>query len=89
MSITGRFFVTPHAVERYIERIHPGIKYEQALREILEHADRAHRVKEIEPGVSEWRARPPLRLRFRIAEHGPDLPQVLTVLKPSESWQPR
>lgn len=32
---TGRFFITPYAVKRYVERVRPGLTYSQALSELI------------------------------------------------------
>lgn len=74
--------MTPHAVARYIERARPGLSYERALAELIDESTRAHRVKEISPGLSLWRGPKPMRLRYRVADPTtPDeLPQLVTVL---------
>ena len=48
MSVAGRFFVTPHAVERFRERIDPRLDYDAALAAVIY-------------GL-EWDAMPPKRL---------------------------
>lgn len=78
--MTGPWFITPHAVHRYIERIRPGLGYEQALRELIEQSDKAHAVKEIEPGLWLYRGTKPRRLRFRVSTRGERSPQLVTVL---------
>jgi hypothetical protein len=80
MSIDGPFFITPHAVWRYVERIRPGLTYERALRELIDICKGAHAVKEIEPGLSLWRGPKPRRLRLRVSTREPGLPQLVTVL---------
>ncbi len=32
---TGKFFITPYAIKRYIERVRPGLTYNQALSELI------------------------------------------------------
>lgn len=81
MSARGRWFVTPHAVRRYIERVRPELTYEQALEELVAASMRARRLRETSPGVALYRDGRPLRTRFRVAENGPGLPQLLTVLR--------
>lgn len=39
--IAGRWFISPHAVRRYIARVHPGISYERGLQELVEASERA------------------------------------------------
>jgi hypothetical protein len=84
----GRWFVGPHAVARYIERIAPGLTYEQARARIIEDSERAHRVK-VEGDVEHWRGPRPLRVQYRIAPGEGDLPVVLTVLASHVGWRPR
>lgn len=83
-EVTGRFFVTPHAVERYRERIpgKRGLSYEQALGELIRLLDRAHRVRVDDNGTELWRVGNPTRLRFRVQPSSLGLPQVLTVMMP-------
>lgn len=81
----GRFFVTPHAVHRYIERVHRGISYERALGEIIEAADRAHYVKDYNSGQY-WRGPKPMRLRLIVANgSGGELPQIITILPAADN----
>jgi len=79
--IAGRWFVTPHAVRRYVERVDPQLTYELALAALIRESETARRVKELEPGVWLYRGRRPRRLRFRVAENDRGAPQILTVLK--------
>jgi hypothetical protein len=73
------FFVTPHAIERYTQRVHRGIQYEQALSEILQEARGAHYVKNY--GSAEyWRCGKPMRLRLIVGRVNPGLPQIMTIL---------
>lgn len=81
----GRWFITPHAVTRYRERIRPKASYAQALGELIAMSASAHRVKVREDGAEEWRGGKPLRLRFRVSTDG----QLLTVLRPHERWETR
>lgn len=78
--IRGEWFITSHAVRRYIERIRPGISYERALGELIEISEGAHPVKEIEPGLWLWRGPRPRRLRLRVSTKEPGAPQLVTVL---------
>lgn len=78
----GGFFVTPHAVERYRERI-PGkarLSYERARDELVELTRKAHFVRHQRDGSELWRVGKPTRLRMRVVRSGPGLPQVTTVL---------
>jgi hypothetical protein len=86
----GRFFVTPHAVERYQERVHRGICYDRALREILEICERAHYVKDYHGGAQYWRGPKPMRLRLLVAPAvGDELPQVITILPAADRMEKR
>jgi hypothetical protein len=82
----GRWFITPHAVRRYIERC-PGARlltYEQALEMLIDESERAHRVKiRRNAGEELWRGGKPWRLRYVVRVDVPagTLPQLLTVLR--------
>lgn len=78
--IAGPWFITPHAVHRYIERVRPHLTYERALSDLIEESRRAHAVKEIQPGLWLWRGGKPRRLRFRVSVMGSGAPQLVTVL---------
>jgi hypothetical protein len=80
MSVVGRWFITPHAVRRYIQRVAPGLTYEQALGELVHLSESARRVKERAPGIWLWRGPKPRRLRFVVSTRGAgELPQLLTL----------
>jgi hypothetical protein len=76
----GRWFITPHAVRRYIERVRPGIAYERALSDLVRLSVKAHHVKAIEGGAELWRGPKPRRLRFIVAQGMAGKPQLVTVL---------
>jgi len=87
MSAEGRFFFTPHAVSQYRARVHRGISYERALRELVEESAGAHYVKDYHGGVAYWRGPKPMRLRMLVAppaEAG-ELPACVTVLPAADS----
>lgn len=89
----GRFFITPHAVQRYIERYRPWISRERALEELILITSAARYVEPARScgGGELWKgprigrkARQDIRSRLRFivrdgANEG-DLPQVVTVL---------
>lgn len=98
MSITGRFFITPHAVERYRTRIRRGLSYDEALSELIGLAAAGRRVRAYEaPGLVHaelWRGPrmgsqgdrdPRSRLRFVVGFMPGGLPQVVTVLPVGKS----
>lgn len=81
--IAGRWFITRHAVDRYRERIRPGLSYEQALAELIRLSEQSHFVKALDGGIEFWRTGRPHRLRFRVSTRSSargGKPQLLTVL---------
>lgn len=88
VMVAGRWFVTPHAVQRYRERIDPRATYDEALAYLIAASNRAHPVKEIEPGLWMWREGAPRRLRYRVSTNGDGLPQLVTVLTPFDGYKP-
>ena len=86
MSASGRWFVTPHAVNRYRQRFAPGSPYEEALAELIRASETARRVKVLPTGLVLYRGPKPRRLRFFVQEQvGPlALPALVTVLGRSE-----
>jgi len=91
MPAVGRFFITPHAVQRYRERV-PGaerLTYEQALAELIRESETAHFIKPLGNGLDLWRGRKPHRLRFRVSPAVDGrLPQLVTVLRGCDpGWQ--
>jgi hypothetical protein len=80
----GRWFITPHAVRRYIERC-PGagcLSYERALERLIDESERAHFVKDRRnPEEQLWRCGKPWRLRFVVADRGHGKPVLVTVLR--------
>lgn len=87
----GRWFVTPHAVRQYIQRVRPRLSFEEALEELVDLSWRAHRVKEIGPGIALWRGPRPLRLRCIVSEQTTEERpwiQLLTVYQGKDpEWQ--
>ena len=82
MSFAGRWFITPHAVLRYMRRVRPGCSYEQALGDLIHLSRAARLVKRLNTGGWLYRGPKPHRLRLIVEESpaGP-LPQLVTVLK--------
>lgn len=39
----GCWFITPHAVARYRERVRPNCSYEDALEDLIHESEHAHR----------------------------------------------
>lgn len=79
----GRWFITPHAVKRYRERIAPNRSYEEALGVLIRASEKARLVKVSVRGFEYYKGPAPERLRFRVrpAEKSEgDLPVLMTVL---------
>ena len=86
--IAGKWFITPHAVRRYIERVDRSATYEQALAELIRWSEKAKPKKEVAPGIWFYRGPRPLRLRLRVSHKGEGQPQLLTVLKSKDpGWK--
>lgn len=78
--ISGNWIVTPHAVQRFRERIAPEMTYEQARDYLIEQSLTARYVKEWKPGIFLFRGPRPNRLRFWVAFEEGRLPQLITVM---------
>lgn len=90
MAAVGAWFITPHAVRRYIERIEPGLTYEQALGALVRLSTEAQRVRDISPGLALYRGPKPMRVRLRVASGANGMmPQLVTVLPCHDGWRPR
>lgn len=87
MSAAGRWFVTPHAVRRYVERCRPRLDYESALAELIEQSHGAHFVRHQSNGDL-WRGPRPWRFRFVVGHADGGLAPLLTVLGPFDGWRP-
>lgn len=72
--IPGRWFVTPHAVRRYRQRVRPDASRGQALAELALWSEIAER-----RGSAEWIAEGPLRLRLVVGRGEGPRPALLTV----------
>lgn len=86
MTASGRFFVAPHAVERFRHRMRPHLSYDRARRQLLRIAETAHPVKERRDGRWLYRAAPPTRLRLVVGEGEGPLPAIVTVLDPHDRY---
>lgn len=74
-----RWIITAHAVQRYLERVAPGMSAAKAERELQTHCAGAHLVKTLPSGLEQWRGPKPRRLRLRAQRHG-DVMELVTVL---------
>lgn len=81
--IAGRYFVTPHAVHRFRERIAPGLTYDQALGAIIRGLEEA--TSEPRPAHSGTgyyvRVRRPYAFRALIVPGDGSFPAVATVIR--------
>lgn len=90
----GRFFITPHAIKRYIQRYRPYISEERALEELILITSAGRYVEPARGcgGGELWKgprigrkARQDVRSRLRFvvrdAANEGELPQVITVLR--------
>lgn len=92
MSAAGRWFVTPHAVQRYRERIDPRATYEQALGVLVRESESARPVKPWKGGAMLYKGSKLSRgahLRMVVGcDKASGLPQLITVLPPHPGWRP-
>ena len=96
MAIVGVWFVTPHAVQRYRERIDPRASYEEALEILAAESERARFVKLIPaghglPACALFKGRALARkayLRLLVGRNEDGAPQLVTVLPPHANWRP-
>jgi hypothetical protein len=78
---SGRWFITPHAVEQYRQRaLRRADEYETALLELIDESKGAHFVKRLASGLELWRGPPPRRMRYLVGPGEGDLPALVTVL---------
>lgn len=93
MSARGPWFITPHAVARYIERCRPGLTYEKALEELIAHAETARYLRPVTVGnhgrCELWRTRDRRNWRLIVSREKPGLPQLVTVLGRGNKDAPR
>jgi hypothetical protein len=78
-SSARTWLVTAHALERWVERVHRGITFRQACRELQTALDGAHYVRELPGGLQYWRGPKPRRVRIRVRDVGSSL-EVVTVI---------
>lgn len=83
-QVRGRWFVTPHAVDRYIRRFAPGLTYERAREELILQSESARYVKTFtygnRAGYELWRGPRPRKFRYWVAPAEGGLPQLVTVM---------
>ena len=81
----GRWFIAPHAVRRFIERVWPGATYEEALERLIALSASARLIREDHhPGIDLYRTpREPGgggRIRMLVSRRLPGAPQLVTVI---------
>lgn len=74
-----RWSISEHAVDRYLERVRPGVSRRQALTNLLRHVRGAHFVKTLPTGIEQWRGPKPRRLRLRVERCGCELRLVSVI----------
>lgn len=79
----GRFYVSPHALDRYVERVRPRLPRAAALRELVAISSAAEKLRTFEDGDELWRGPntgPAPRLLFLVAPQSEGrLPVIRTV----------
>lgn len=82
VGASGRWFITPHAVEQFRERAawQQGRDYESALVELIDESKGARFVKRLDSGLELWRGPRPRRMRYLVGPGEGDLPALVTVL---------
>jgi hypothetical protein len=83
MTAKGRWFIGPHAVQRFRERSPlRGITYEQALSFLISESESALFIGRTHSGLEMWRGQAPLRMRYIVGPGNGPLPAVRTVHRP-------
>lgn len=72
--------ITEHAVDRYLERVRPGVSRDRARQALERHCAGSHYVKTLPSGVEYWRGPKPRRLRLRVERVGEKL-RLVSVLE--------
>ena len=88
MSASGRWFIGPHAVRRYIERVAPALSYEDALERMISESEASHYVRKERDGCELWRGPKPGRVRFIVQPQIQGLPVLRTVLAEHDRRRP-
>lgn len=89
MPAIGPWFITPHAVRRYLDRVEPGLTFEQALGKLI-HESRTATFVRLLPSVEGqrielWRGKRPHRLRlYLVYNNAVGMPALMTLKK--KTW---
>jgi hypothetical protein len=78
-KIKGNWFITPHAIDRYLHK-YPKLTRKKAFLELIRISEMARLVKEHHPGIFIYRTGKPKRHRLVVSTRMPGLPQLVTVL---------
>jgi hypothetical protein len=80
----GNWFVTPHAVQRYIERFEPGLNHEEALEHLIAMSENVRYIKTFDhgdrAGLELWRGPRPRKFRFWVGRKEDGAPQLVTIM---------
>jgi len=81
----GRWFISPHAVRRFMERALRGATYEEALEKLIVASETARLIREDHnPGVDLYRTKAEPggrgRIRLLVSRRLPGAPQLMTVI---------
>lgn len=99
--IAGPLFVTPHALQRFVETTR-GVPEDRAralladeptrarmLGELVRETEGAHRVRDQRDGCALWRGPKPRRLRLIVGPGEGDRPALVTVLPAHDGLRPK
>jgi hypothetical protein len=76
--IAGRWFITPHAVRRYQQRVE-RVPYHVALARLIDWSQDASKVRDLDDERELWRGPKPQRRRLVVGRSRAGAPQLLTV----------
>lgn len=79
--LSGNWYITPHAIEKYLRIHHNHLTWKAAKAELINHSYTTRYCKEINPQISLYRSPKPRRLRFIVSRRLPGLPQLITILQ--------
>jgi len=88
-NASGRFFVTPSAVDKW-RRWFPHHSEEDALARLIDLSEEAKAKGEADNGLMRFRCERPLRIYLLVAppERGRTLPAIVDLAPPHEGWRP-
>lgn len=69
----ARWVVSEHAVDRFLERVCPGVPRERVRGHLVQQCQGAHYVKTLASGLEQWRGPKPRRMRLRVQRDGESL----------------